>query len=180
MSFDGSKRPSHIDWSHCPTTPASATRHGPTLTAHRRAVGCLVYCTWLTVLLSAGGTKNDVADGPCVQIHQLWPSVPDPRGLFHQTGKKVVLTRRINPCCCLAACQAVECKQQQQSSTATQDPALILTVCILSTVLPEVCCPFSLFISIVSPLFTASFSFLPSAVGDPPPPQLSIFGLCPL
>lgn len=36
-----------------------------------------------------GGTKNDVVDGPCVQIHQLWPSVPDPWGLLHQTGKKL-------------------------------------------------------------------------------------------
>lgn len=35
----------------------------------------------------SGGTKNDVVDGPCVQIHQLWPSVPDPWGLLHQTGK---------------------------------------------------------------------------------------------
>lgn len=36
----------------------------------------------------SGGTKNDVVDGPCVQIHQLWPSVPDPWGLLHQTGKR--------------------------------------------------------------------------------------------
>lgn len=41
------------------------------------------------MLCFAGGTKNDVADGPRVQIHQLWPRVPDPWGLFHQTGKKL-------------------------------------------------------------------------------------------
>lgn len=40
----------------------------------------------------SGGTKNDVVDGPCVQIHQLWPSVPDPWGLLHQTGKRPQLT----------------------------------------------------------------------------------------
>lgn len=38
---------------------------------------------------SPGGTKNDVVDGPCVQIHQLWPSVPHPWGLLHQTGKEL-------------------------------------------------------------------------------------------
>lgn len=35
----------------------------------------------------SGGTKNDVVDGPCVQIHKFWPSVSDPWGLLHQTGK---------------------------------------------------------------------------------------------
>ena len=39
----------------------------------------------------SGGTKNDVVDGPCVQIHQLWPSVPHPWGLLHQTGKTPVM-----------------------------------------------------------------------------------------
>ena len=36
----------------------------------------------------SGGAENDVVDGPCVQIHQLWSSILDPWGLLHQTGRK--------------------------------------------------------------------------------------------
>lgn len=39
----------------------------------------------------SGGTKNDVVDGPCVQIHQLWPSIPDTWGFLHQTGKRPII-----------------------------------------------------------------------------------------
>lgn len=47
----------------------------------------------------SGGTKNDVVDGPCVQIHKLWPSVPHPWGLLHQTGKRPVMAPNILVLC---------------------------------------------------------------------------------
>ena len=64
--------------------------------AHRKNEGSNEIQLGLTLFLLSfpGGTKNDVVDGPCVQIHQLWPSVPDPRGLLHQTSKRPTVVKK--------------------------------------------------------------------------------------
>ena len=53
--------------------------------APKTCVMCVL--TMCCSCILSGGQEDDVVDGPCVQVHQLWRGVLHTWRLLHQTGK---------------------------------------------------------------------------------------------